>query len=458
MDHQEPLENDAHWMRRFLLPFIVITAMVLGKLAGGNEPHAALSLAGIKLDFIIFGVTLVCITLSHRMKWEPRDIALSGLGIVLAHQLYMGTDLAGHLTHDHYHEARGLTNIGGLLLGFAVMSKCFEKSKFGDWLPAVLPDDWKGPAVLLTFILVLSAFLDNIASAMIGGVIAKEVFKGRLTVGFLAAIVACANAGGAPSVVGDTTTTMMWIAGVSPVDVLHAAVGTVSAGAVIIYFGAKQQDKHQPILKDPEGGLKLSDVQWRFIACVFWALAGCIAGNILFDFPAGGVWVGLVVGAFLVGFKEMPFAHVGHIVKETVFILSLVGMASLMPVKELPAASWPVTLGHGFVSAVFDNIPLTKLCLQQGGYDWGVLAFAVGFGGSMTWFGSSAGVALCSEFPEGKNLFAWLKQGWFVPVGYLVGFFLLVGTLGWHPHEPHRATQDSGHGAAAVMSSSAADH
>ena len=30
----------------------------------------------------------------------------------------------------------------------------------------------------------------------------------------------------------------------------------------------------------------------------------------------------------------------------------------------------------GFVSAVFDNIPLTKLCLDQGGYDWGVLAYA----------------------------------------------------------------------------------
>lgn len=429
--------------------------MVIGKLAGGNAPHPALSMFGIKLDFIIFGATLLCITLSHRLKWEARDIALSGLGFVLGHQLYMGTDLIGHLTHDHYHEARGLANIGGLLLGFAVMSKCFEKSRLGDWLPAILPDDWKGPAMLLFFILVLSAFLDNIASAMIGGVIAREVFKGRLTVGFLAAIVACSNAGGAPSVVGDTTTTMMWIAGVSPVDVLHAAVGTLGAGVVIIYFGARQQDKHQPILKDPEGGLKLSDVQWKFIICVFWALVGCVAGNVLFDFPAGGVWVGLVVGAFMVGRKEMPFAHAGHIVKETVFILSLVGMASLMPVKELPTASWAVTLGHGFVSAVFDNIPLTKLCLQQGGYDWGMLAFAVGFGGSMTWFGSSAGVALCSEFHEGKNLFAWLKQGWFVPVGYVVGFFLMLGVMGWHPHEPkHRQAAD--HGTAAIVSASGA--
>ena len=30
------------------------------------------------------------------------------------------------------------------------------------------------------------------------------------------------------------------------------------------------------------------------------------------------------------------------------------------------------------------------LALKQGGYDWGVLAYAVGFGGSMIWFGSSS--------------------------------------------------------------------
>src|SRR5258708_31855432 len=33
-------------------------------------------------------------------------------------------------------------------------------------------------------------------------------------------------------------------------------------------------------------------------------------------------------------------------------------------------------------------------------HDWGMLAYAVGFGGSMIWFGSSAGVALSSLFPE----------------------------------------------------------
>ena len=61
--------------------------------------------------------------------------------------------------------------------------------------------------------------------------------------------------------------------------------------------------------------------------------------------------------------------------KGSMFLLSLVLAASMMPVHKLPDASWQVALGLGFVSAVFDNIPLTALALKQGGYDWGCLLY-----------------------------------------------------------------------------------
>jgi Na+/H+ antiporter NhaD/arsenite permease-like protein len=110
----------------------------------------------------------------------------------------------------------------------------------------------------------------------------------------------------------------------------------------------------------------------------------------------------------------------------------------MMPVASLPAASAVGAFGLGAVSSVFDNIPLTKLALEQGGYDWGVLAYAVGFGGSMIWFGSSAGVAVSNLFPEAKSVGQWLRQGWHVAVGYVVGFVVLLLILGWNP-------QQSGH-------------
>jgi hypothetical protein len=123
--------------------------------------------------------------------------------------------------------------------------------------------------------------------------------------------------------------------------------------------------------------------------------------------------------------------------KGTLFLLTLVSCASLMPVETLPTASWQTAFGLGWISAVFDNIPLTKLALEQGGYDWGMLAYAVGFGGSMVWFGSSAGVALSNLFPEARYTVQWIRRGWYVPVAYTVGFFVLYLTLGWNPHEPH---------------------
>ena len=87
---------------------------------------------------------------------------------------------------------------------------------------------------------------------------------------------------------------------------------------------------------------------------------------------------------------------------------------------------------------VHDNIPLTALALKQGGYDWGFLAYAVGFGGSMIWFGSSAGVALSNMFPEAKSVGKWLRHGWHVAIAYVVGFFFMLAIVGWHPNERHR--------------------
>ena len=109
----------------------------------------------------------------------------------------------------------------------------------------------------------------------------------------------------------------------------------------------------------------------------------------------------------------------------------------MMPVEELPSASWPTALGLGFVSAVFDNIPLTALALKQGGYDWGFLAYAVGFGGSMIWFGSSAGVALSNMYPEAKSVGSWLRHGWHVAVAYAISFLFMLAVIGWHPDAPH---------------------
>jgi hypothetical protein len=155
-----------------------------------------------------------------------------------------------------------------------------------------------------------------------------------------------------------------------------------------------------------------------------------------FPFIGAAVWIALIACA---AWRQPDWKLLPEALKGSIFLLSLILCASMMPVEKLPAASWQTALGLGFVSSVFDNIPLTALALKQGGYDWGFLAYAVGFGGSMIWFGSSAGVALSNMYPEAKSVGLWLRQGWYIAVAYVVGFFVLLVVLGWHPDGKHKA-------------------
>jgi Na+/H+ antiporter NhaD/arsenite permease-like protein len=296
-----------------------------------------------------------------------------------------------------------------------------------DILPKFLPDDWKGPFILLIFVFILSSFLDNIAAALIGGTIALVVFKNRVHIGYIAAIVAASNAGGSGSVVGDTTTTMMWIDGVSAFNVLHAFIAAGIALLFFAWFASRQQDNYQRIQKDATPNIK---IDWVKLFNVGLMLAGAIISNILYDMPALGVWIAILLGAFL---RPVPWKEIPGAIKGTIFLLCLVFCASLMPVEELPNASWITALALGFLSSVFDNIPLTKLCLDQGHFDWGMLAYSVGFGGSMIWFGSSAGVAITNKFPEGRDVILWVKNGWHIAAAYIIGFFALYLIMGWEP-------------------------
>lgn len=393
---------------------------------------------GIRPEFLLFALTLLGVALFHRYTlW----VALIGLASILAFKfifipsfnlsehLFGHVDFADQILHKHMRvgEWSILLNLLGLLIGFSLLSRHFEQSRLPEYLPKLLPNDWKGPLVLLIAVFILSSFLDNIAAALIGGTIALVVFKNKVHIGYIAAIVAASNGGGSGSVIGDTTTTLMWIQGVSAFNVLHAYVAAITALAFFSVFASRQQHKYQPIQKATHTDIT---IDWLRIGIVGLILLLTILTNVFFDFPALGVWIGILMGAFL---RKTDWAEARHSIGGSIFLLALVSCASLMPVEELPVASWKTTFSLGFISAVFDNIPLTKLALEQNGYDWGMLAYAVGFGGSMIWFGSSAGVAISNKFHESRSVFRWIKSGWHVMVAYIIGFFVLLLLMGWEP-------------------------
>jgi Na+/H+ antiporter NhaD/arsenite permease-like protein len=415
---------------------LFVGALVVGAAAAG---------LGVPVDFVLFALTLAGVALFHH---HTLQVALTGLAVITLYKLGFtgfktGAGLGG-LARHMAHEWIILTNLLGLLLGFALLSKHFEDSKVPEVLPKVLPASWWGGFWLLVAVFVLSSFLDNIAAALIGGAMARVVFRGKVHIGYLAAIVAASNAGGSGSVVGDTTTTMMWIDGVDPLDVVHAYVAASVALVVSGLVAARQQHAHAPIGEDAPSGVR---VDWARVGIVFFILVAAIVANVVANlrFPAlldqfpvigAAVWAAILLTAPI---RKPDWSLMPGAFKGSVFLLALVTCASMMPVEKLPRASWETAFSLGFISAVFDNIPLTALALKQGGYDWGMLAYTVGYGGSMIWFGSSAGVAIASMYPEARSVGRWLRHGWHVAVAYVVGFFVMLATVGWQPHESHKS-------------------
>jgi Na+/H+ antiporter NhaD/arsenite permease-like protein len=239
---------------------------------------------------------------------------------------------------------------------------------------------------------------------------------------------------------------MMWIDGVSPLAVLEAII---AASIALFIFGipaARLQQRYSPILEHSHGHTQIDWIRVGIVGLILvLAIATNITINIKFTHSAGqfpfigaAVWVAILASVAL---RRPDWEVLPETIKGSIFLLSLVLCASMMPVEKLPVASWPTAFGLGFLSSVFDNIPLTALALKQGGYDWGFLAYAVGFGGSMIWFGSSAGVALSNLYPEAKSVALWIRHGWFVILAYVLAFFAMLAVWKWKPDLPHRPPQ-----------------
>jgi len=413
---------------------------LLPALAAAADPHDPVisgfsAVFGIRVEFILFAATLLGVALFHRFALA---IAAGGLAAIALWCLTCSGFAEGHgvsgLAHHLGHAWVLLANLLLLLTGFEILAHHFTASRLPAILPRLLPRGRLGAIAILAIVFVLSAILDNIAAALIGATIAATAFRGKVHVGYLAAIVAAANAGGAGSVVGDSTTTMIWLAGHSPFSVLHAYVGAVVAFLIAAWIASGQQHRLQPVAPAPGSDGAHDHIDLRALGVVVLVLAAAIGTNLALNLWAHDAvdlapWIGLAVWAALIvvaPWRGLPVAVLPHAAKGAAFLLCLVLAASCMPVAGLPAATQTTTAGLGLVSAVFDNIPLTALALQQGGYDWGLLAYAVGFGGSLIWFGSSAGVAVAGQFPAAGSAIAWIRHAWYLPIAYAAGIIAMV--------------------------------
>src|ERR1051325_9615056 len=120
----------AHERTALLLVFVVASACIVW---------------GVPLEFVLFGATLAGVALFHRHTLQVALIGLAAIAVskFLGPVFMTGQGLHGlglHLAHEWV----VLSNLLGLLLGFALLSRHFEESGIPKVLPRFLPGDWKG--------------------------------------------------------------------------------------------------------------------------------------------------------------------------------------------------------------------------------------------------------------------------------------------------------------------------
>jgi Na+/H+ antiporter NhaD/arsenite permease-like protein len=380
----------------------------------------------LALEFLVFCNALWMIATDRERKTK---YAVGALVVLLLLRLGLGNFDAG----EHFaHHGLDFVNLALLLLGFGLLAEHFRDSGLTNWVSQRLPAGTKGMWLHLSFVFGGSAFLDNIASAMLGAQMTRVIW-GRVHPGYLVAIVLAANAGGAWSVLGDTTTTMLWIAGLPWYRALPALSGSLVCWLIVSAYAVKQQ---QRFIESGGSGAAVQasverlPVDIGHLVIVVLILVGAITTNVLYELPFVGVWAAILVGNF---FRRSSWHELLEVARETSFLIALVVAASLLHVEVLPGASVGTVFLSGVLSAGFDNIPLTKVMIEQGGYDWALVAYSVGIGGSMMWFGSSAGVTVCKDHKELQDWKLWLRSGWYVPIGFVAGFVVQWLLIGWNP-------------------------
>ena len=320
---------------------------------------------------------------------------------------------------------------------------------------------WK--IAIVTFI--LSAILDNMTTSIVMVMILRKLVsdkKERML--YAAVIIIAANAGGAPSPIGDVTTIMLWIAGnITTIGILSEMTIPAIVSLVIPVF-ILQFSLHGKLGEQAQGGddgrvSPFTAAQRKAVFLI--GVGGLIFVPIfrgLTDLPPfvgillilGLLWT--TIGIFNRSCKDVPAEHRQSVTKclsridiSTIlfFLGILLAVGSLSEIGVLQALGqwldkatggndYLITGAIGFVSSVVDNVPLVAGAMKMyvidpasanlavDGIFWQLLAYCAGVGGSMLIIGSAAGVVVMGLE---KITFGWYLRhiSWVVVIGYLSG-------------------------------------
>ncbi|GIW97925.1 MAG: hypothetical protein KatS3mg111_1258 [Pirellulaceae bacterium] len=318
----------------------------------------------------------------------------------------------------------------------------------------------------LTFF--LSAVLDNLTTTIVMVSLMKKLIKDRQTrLFFCGMIVVAANAGGAWTVIGDVTTTMLWIGNkISTVEVMRSLI-IPSLCCMIIPLTIASMFLKGEIERPPVSDEKANKTLKPWHSALFLALGFCglvfvpifkavthLPPFMGMMFSLSVIWIISEIIKHDLDEATRSSTNVLTVLKkiDTASILFFLGI--LLAVGTLQSsgvlrtlAAWLsdnvpnmqfVALTIGLLSAIVDNVPLVAAGIGMYEFPkddtfWLFLAYCAGTGGSCLIIGSAAGVAAMGLE---KIDFVWYVKriSLWALVGYLGGAGVFVVQEKIFPH------------------------
>ncbi len=311
---------------------------------------------------------------------------------------------------------------------------------------------------------VLSPIADNLTTGLVMGTVAISTLRNhrKATIATLVGVVTAANAGGAFSPFGDISTLMIWQKGELDFgQFFYLFIPSLISWLVPAFLisltlrGMPSQSSEAPVAIRKGGGV--------LIALFLATIAGTVMLNHTLHLPP---FLGMMTGFGLLNVysyflhrtesrmlekhrDSMPTREecdsprpfdIFRILEKTEWdtllffygvMLCVGGVAALGYLQSL--SGWLYNgLGNttanilvGLISAIVDNIPLTFAVLemkpQMGSWQWLLITFAAGTGGSILSIGSAAGVALMGAARGTYTFMSHLKWSWAILLGYGAG-------------------------------------
>lgn len=279
----------------------------------------------------------------------------------------------------------------------------------------------------LTFF--LSAVLDNLTTSIVMvSLLRKIVPEKSERLMFSGLVVIAANAGGAWTVIGDVTTTMLWIKHrIGPLEVMQELILPSLACLLIPLIGLSFFMRGPlPPIEHPKTGTVGGVQPWQQAAVLALGLAGLLSVPIFKTWTHLPPFMGMILSLSVLWIaSEIIGRTMDEVTRSSTGVLAVlnrIDMSSvlfflgiLLAVGSLAATGVLGDLAHwldtvvpsrqyvaviiGLLSAVVDNVPLVAAGIEM--YElpindpfWMLLAFSAGTGGSCLIIGSAAGVAV----------------------------------------------------------------